>query len=421
MKKKWFRFFVLLIFLASVFPALHKALPIVRDKECYRSFFPAAKFLKKMQFTAPAWMEEQLASDLAPFQEKGIDLASLESTLHPALHRYRIFENKLYKYVPEGGRLSSRDNAFEKSLKTLLLYVEVPNVDFLFCPMDGLPESYMPKDFYLSEIQAPVFAKARIHSAPYIVLIPDQFSLSEEWFYVSQEISALNEEVLWDEKKDVAIWRGGLTDVGAPNGANLVTFRECPRYKICKMSADLPEVIDAGLQWSDNEELDQILHRERVMKNGSSKKEHLTCKYLPVLDGHMCTYPGFQWRLLSNSLCLKQKSDQEQWFYAALKPYEHYVPIENDMSDLSQKIEWAKAHENEVKQIISHAQQFAQNHLMIEDDYFYLHLALSEYAKLQKIDWDTLEMDERWKCIQYRKRLDLQKSMQRFFRRIFLR
>ncbi len=65
----------------------------------------------------------------------------------------------------------------------------------------------------------------------------------------------------------------------------------------------------------------------------------------------MCTYCGYQWRLLSNSLALKQESDEIQWFYIALKPYEHYIPIKNDMSDLLEIIEWARKNDDKCKKI----------------------------------------------------------------------
>ncbi len=404
MRKTLYGFLFLLVCLSV--PIVYKASPIVRDKECYRSFFPKEQFLAKLTAPAPLWMQEQILADLAPFANISSD--ALESTFKNGkllFDRYRIVDNKLYKHVSKP--LSSRDNAFEKALKTLLLFAKIPNVDFIYCPMDGIPEPYLPKDFYFASPQAPIFAKAKLLSAPYILLIPDQFSLGQEWFEVSEEILALNEEIVWEDKEERAMWRGGFTDRGVPNGVFVPHFRKTPRYKISKLS---PEWVDAGLQWSENADTDQLLKEEGVMKAGASKKEHLRFKYLPVLDGHMCTYPGYQWRLLSNSVSFKQESDQIQWFYSALKPYVHFIPIKNDLGDLIEKIEWAKTHDEEVQKIVCNAQEFAKNHLLPEDAYLYLYLALKEYAKRQEIDW---EMDDSWICIQYRKRLDLLKSLKK--------
>ncbi|MBU6446004.1 MAG: hypothetical protein KGQ49_01230, partial [Verrucomicrobia bacterium] len=198
-------------------PILYKAAPIVRDKECYRSFFPRERFLAKLAQGAPAWMGAQIEKDLASFPR--VTSEALDCTykcVSRFFDRYRIVDNRLYKYVSSDKPFSSRDHEFERALKTLLLFAKVPNVELIYCPMDGLPEPYMPFDFYWSECQAPIFAKARLTSAPHIVLIPDQFSLSENWFEVSREILALNDEVGWGEKKPIAMWRGGLTDIGQP-------------------------------------------------------------------------------------------------------------------------------------------------------------------------------------------------------------
>lgn len=37
--------------------------------------------------------------------------------------------------------------------------------------------------------------------------------------------------------------------------------------------------------------------------------------------------------------------------YMALKPWKHYVPIKRNLSDLLEKIEWAKEHDEEAKKI----------------------------------------------------------------------
>ncbi len=415
---KWV--FLTLIAVFSI-PIISKSLPIVRDNECYRSFFPSKKFLSKLSQPVPFWMNDQIQTDFQSFSS-GIRVEAIDKTYRqiqqkfPNLfYRYRIIDNQLYAYQP----FSMSDTPFEKALKTLLLNIDIPNVDFIYCPMDGLPEAYMPQDFYLTENpndQAPILAKAKIESAPYIVLIPDQFSLSKEWFDVSSEVIALNEQVQWEEKKEAAFWRGGFTDTGIPNGSFVPNFKHFPRFKISKLSGELPHVVDAGIPWSACDELDAALQKEQVLKTGASKEEHLLYKYLPVLDGHMCTYPGYQWRLLSNSVSFKQSSEQVQWFYRALQPYVHYIPVKNDMSDLVDQVEWAKTHDLEVKQIVRNAQEFASNHLMIEDDYLYLYLVLKQYASQQRIDWERLKkgkQDPNWKCIQYRKRQSLAKSWHR--------
>ena len=151
------------------------------------------------------------------------------------------------------------------------------------------------------------------------------------------------------------------------------------------------------------------------MRESLSKQEQMLCKYLPVLDGHMCTYPGYQWRLLSGSLCLKQTSEQIQWFHDALQPYVHYLPMKSDCSDLLEVMEWAESHDAQAQEIVAAAQIFAQNNLLFADNYLYLSLVLKKLASLEEIDFAEMDRNPQWVCIQYRKRLVLQRAWRGLF------
>ncbi len=433
-KKNWLILFACALAALSI-PLIDKSLPLVRDIECHRSFFPKKLFQKRLKQPPADWMLEQLKEDLARFTPKKICLNSLDKTFEsiyqrmgflPEITRFRILDNKLYKFVPEGAPFSYRDTLTEKGLKTLLLYAKVPDCDFILCGMDGLPEYFVPADFYLTpnpEDQAPILAQAKRQSitSDCVVLIPDQFCLSKFWYQDALDVLETNPLIPWEQKIEKAVWRGSLTDTGEPTDDRFVAhYATTPRFLLCQMAANHPESLDAGFIHLDNPDTLTAIEHLGLKKGPLSKKDHLAYKYLPVLDGRMCTYPGYQWRLLSSSVCLKQESDEVQWFYRALKPYVHYIPIQNDLSDLLEKIKWAREHDLKAQNISKQAQQFASQHLKFEDVYFYLYLALSHYAKLQNIDFQQLKQktkqNPQWKCIQYRKRLILQKSLNKIGR-----
>lgn len=417
-------------FLAALIPVIDKSLPIVRDIECNRSFFPKIEFQKRLLEPPAPWMLKQLEEDFSSFKERKIEAASVSKTFDqiyqklgflPEINHFRILNNKLYKFVPKQAPFSSRDTLTEKMLKTLLINTKMPDCDFILCGMDGIPEYFVPEDFYLvadPRHQAPILAQAKRKSvAPrYVVLIPDQFSLSKFWHQDIEEVLKANQTLPWEQKLAKAAWRGGLTDTGEFTDDRFVpNYSQTPRFLLCQMASLHPEVLDAGFVRLDNKKIERAAEQLALCKKSLSKTGHLACKYLPVLDGRMCTYPGYQWRLLSNSVCLKQESDEVQWFYRALKPFVHYIPVQNDLSDLLEKIEWAIEHDKEAKAIAAEATAFAEKNLRFEDGYFYLYLALIHYAERQNIDFHTLKQetrkDPRWKCIQYRKRLALQKSL----------
>src|SRR3990167_7953033 len=129
------------------------------------------------------------------------------------------------------------------------------------------------------------------------------------------------------------------------------------------------------------------------MGERSPWQEVLACKYLPYVDGVMCASPALQWRLLSGSVTFKPDSSEIQWFYRALKPYVHYFPVKNDLSDLIEKIQWAKEHDAECKAIAEKAHQFAKENLLCADVLNYLAFVLNRYGSSQELDSKILKRE----------------------------
>ena len=73
-------------------------------------------------------------------------------------------------------------------------------------------------------------------------------------------------------------------------------------------------------------------------------------KYQINIDGTVAAY-RFPYLLAGDSLVLKQDSPYYEFFYNELKPYEHYVPFNRDLSDLLEKVQWAKEHDKEVSHV----------------------------------------------------------------------
>jgi hypothetical protein len=55
--------------------------------------------------------------------------------------------------------------------------------------------------------------------------------------------------------------------------------------------------------------------------------------------------------------------DWEIWYSRLLKPYEHYVPIKKDLSDLEKQINWCKENDNKCKEIIKNAHELVEKYL----------------------------------------------------------
>lgn len=374
------------------------------------------KFNAKLQKSAPLWMQEQIAEDFKEFLKSGISKRQVDATYttikknysHPWIVRYRVINNCLYRFFPKGEAISLENNDTELVLKTLMRFRSFPDMDFILSYIDGVPlsDNSIPEKFYFTanrEEQAPILFPAKFKNTPYVILIPDWRSLGRWWAKDIKDVLAHTKEQPWEKKREFALWRGGLT--------------KSIRLKLCQISSQYPHYLDAKLNVKvEDPILQEKIEQEGLFGGKVSWNEFLACKYLPTLDGVCCAAPAFQWRLLSHSLTLKQESEEIQWFYRALSPYVHYLPIKNDLSDLIEKIEWAKAHDQECRAMTERASEFALNNLMMEDIYLYFHLVMKQYASLQKLDRKELlkevKADPQWVNIQNRNRLKKEKKNQ---------
>lgn len=371
------------------------------------------KFQTKWKTETPSWMIRGIQKELAPFYHKKITQDSIAKTFEiltppdaPKRYvaaRFRIIDNRVYRMGWEGPFGYDR---FFRTLGRLCDYPgvpDLPNIDFILSQLDGIPMKYDPPDFWITqnfEDQAPVMSFARSKEAPYILCIPDVFTLNE-WHILSKEIYSSSSNINWEEKKKKAFWRGQPSDFHrALQPVEIVRdYPNQPRHIICDLSKRYPDLIDAGFNAPGAAPTYLWNSLDHLTKTGVNPVGHLEFAYLPVLDGAMCTWPGYLWRLLSNSVAFKHPGGI-QWFYEGLQPYVHYIPIDYRLENLPEQIEWAQSHDEKCSEIIKAANEFVLNYVMMEDLYFYQLLLFLEYAKCQ--DFDTrafrreVEKDSRW-------------------------
>ena len=111
-------------------------------------------------------------------------------------------------------------------------------------------------------------------------------------------------------------------------------------------------------------------------------QEHIQFKYQILVDGNTCTFSRAYWQMLSNCVIFKQKSTHVQWYYKGLLPYVHYVPVKENSSDLTRKINWAKKHDKKMLRISKNATAFVQENLSKDEVNKYLYCLFTEYEKL---------------------------------------
>jgi len=147
----------------------------------------------------------------------------------------------------------------------------------------------------------------------------------------------------FNEKKPVLVWRGnstgGTTEFQKRTG--LAKYKINRRH-FCETFSDKPYV-DAKIA--------------TVRKNFMHPSDQNDYKYILSLEGNDSS-SNPRWIFSTNSVSFmpKQHTSELTWHYH-IKPWEHYVPFEYDLSDVKQKIEWCEAHPGECYDIIQHANE----------------------------------------------------------------
>jgi hypothetical protein len=107
-------------------------------------------------------------------------------------------------------------------------------------------------------------------------------------------------------------------------------------------------------------------HSSSLPENYLSLPDHCNYKYLLDLQGN-----GYSARVkfllhTKRPLFYQARKFHEYWFWD-LKPFVHYIPVKEDLSDLQDMIDWAENHPSEREAIAQNAYDFALSNLKRED------------------------------------------------------
>jgi hypothetical protein len=156
--------------------------------------------------------------------------------------------------------------------------------------------------------------------------------------------------VHWKHKLNAAVYRGNLgygsvfnwidVSYGYINGQ-----RFSPRQYLLKL-----------VERNETRHLNFSAHR-------MSLTDMLKFKYVLDIDGYASTFTGTFWKLYSGSVLLKSVGTWKQWYYDRLIPWVHFVPVNNNFSDLNEKIEWCITNDEKSREISENAKTFVKNEL----------------------------------------------------------
>ncbi|MFI0434342.1 MAG: glycosyl transferase family 90 [Parachlamydiaceae bacterium] len=320
------------------------------------------------------WMDQRIQEDLAPFSTiQSEDLDKIEKILRngttPFL-RIKIVNGKFHYTTKE---MDLNKIRFVSYFKKVQIKYRFPDLDGIIILCDQFDE------MRIQEINAPVFCISKLKSDKKNILIP-------ELYYYSESEDRHGVKIPWNEKMNVAFWRGKNT--GQYLGSRRYTLDNwiCfPRTQLVLLSKQLPEQLNCLFsspvqKFLMDPGVEELMREEGFFDRSVSHSEQNQYKYLIAIDGY--TWPSsLRWQLFSNSVVLKSESDWLQWFDGALIPYKHYVPFHLDLSDLSEKLDWLAKNDDLAKEIAQNALSLALKTLTEEDLNLYVHKLFVAYAK----------------------------------------
>jgi hypothetical protein len=330
----------------------------------------------------PDWAYQQIEEDLAPFRDTGITKEFLDSIVHVhdgqvvapmfrggehSIMRVQIINNQVHQLNELTGEPARFWGApLITALQTLAKEAGLPDLDAIFWCWDAL----------YCNTQGPIFCWAKMQGCAGICC-PDGEMLAghpiDSW-----------RGCQWHLKKPMVVWRG-TTNGG---GYFLDCWRERPRSRMVLYSLANPSYADA--RFVHAHDLGPGVREEMIQCGAFGEamtiQDQLAYKYQIDIDGYTATFSHQVWNLCSGCVPLKVASlmGSVQWYYKGLVPWENYVPIAADLSDLTQTIDYLRNNDREARQIAKQSVLFGRTYLTREAAYQYLYQLLLHYAELQR-------------------------------------
>lgn len=197
------------------------------------------------------------------------------------------------------------------------------------------------------------------------LLVPDRGFMTARYYQPLRELSQAGPEH-WDARSNSVLWRGGPNGVGLiinssmrPADADLMQ-----RVRLCLRLKDVPGA-DARItgtgRGENRREVARVLSELGLTGSHVPTVHWATVKFALDVDGNTNAWSNLYTRLLLGCCVLKVASPRgyRQWYYDELQPWQHFVPVAADLSDLVERIEWCRANDQEARRIARAGREFA--------------------------------------------------------------
>ena len=175
-------------------------------------------------------------------------------------------------------------------------------------------------------------------------LIPDLYAYTAA-YSMGKNItkkSFLEFKKIWINKEDKIFWRG--TTTGKPYSSieelnNLDRIKICRRF-IDKKNIDL-KISKIAQNLIDTEKIKTYLLDKNLFSEEVPEEKFCNYRYFPDIPGNSLGW-GTIHKYLAGNLIFKPNHKKVLAYYYLLEPWEHFIPVESDFSDLEEKFKWSQ-------------------------------------------------------------------------------
>ena len=176
---------------------------------------------------------------------------------------------------------------------------------------------------------------------------------------MNEDIPLPHSNYEWNEKIDKAVFRGNPTGCGTNSDTNM-------RIKLADMMSTNATYLDVGLIKTTNTmpRFDPVkglslIDVKSLPVQKMDMEEQSKYKYIIHIDGNVAAYRLLKTMLLG-SVILKVEGKYDLWVEQLLQDGVNYISIKEDLSDLIEKIEWCKSHDEECQKIADNGMNLAK-------------------------------------------------------------
>ncbi|KAJ7685956.1 glycosyl transferase family 90-domain-containing protein [Mycena rosella] len=226
----------------------------------------------------------------------------------------------------------------------------------------------------------PMLSMTKISPCFSDILFPTEYYYERSWWGAHY---SRPDDVPWEQKKPQIYWRG-MSNGGMIIGEN---YHHFVRFKLIDVGREHPDLMNVAITTFAETLCEEGCDREAIMAeynitgDGEPREDLYGYKYAIDVDG--TTFSGRFLGLLKSGSLVFKSTLFEEYFNDWIRPFEHYVPVLPDLSDLVEKIEWANANPEEARLIQQRGLEMARRVLTDDQNDCYFFAVLLEWARLQ--------------------------------------